>query len=145
MVGGMVTIAALTGTGGAFVGAAAGSTSKTATVTTDGQAIETLARTLEDLTVAQLRHLLVASLAVCDAAESLGRAGRRQGLIAILDAARGHAAEELELHDAVRPEGTSRKEWADRLALLDRGLELARRGTALPMDLKKELDAAGDA
>lgn len=145
MVGGMVTIAALTGTGGAFVGAAAGSTGKVSADMTDGQTIETLARTLKDLSVGQLRHLLVASLAVCDSAEALGRAGRRQNLIAVLESAQGHAAEELELHDQLAPRGKSRKEWADRLALLDRALGLARRGTATPIDLRRELDAAGQA
>ena len=52
MVGGMVTIAALTGTGSAFIGAAAGSTTRAEVISVDGQTVDTLARTLGDLSLA---------------------------------------------------------------------------------------------
>ena len=81
-------------------------------------------------------------MAVCDASEALGKGGRRPRLIAVVEAAQGHAAEELELHESLSPKGRSRKEWADRLALLDRALELARAGTTPPLDLRKALDPA---
>jgi hypothetical protein len=129
MVGGMLTIAALTGTGTAFLGAGAvaGTGGSAQDVrTTDAAVRDQFARGLAAMTLDELRGVLVGALAVCDAGDALGQEDRRGRLVLILESALAEAAEEAYLHERLAPDGKSAGQWKKKVELLSKAIHLLR-------------------
>lgn len=123
MVGGMLTIVAMTGAGTAFLGVGVG---VSAGNRSESLAIDSISKALVRMSRQELRAGLIGALATSVAGERLGHISSAQHLEMVLELALAEATSEHALHERICPKGASTKEWESKVELLRLGLAVLR-------------------
>ncbi len=126
MIGGLITIATLTGVGAAATGIGVG-----VGAGEDPEVVEQARRLaveeLSTMPVAALRNAVAGVLAVVDAQQRLRLESTGALVEEMLNSALDLVRAECELHEAVAPERSGTKEWRKKVQLLERALQWLRK------------------